>query len=61
MRGCVLDFVRITSGLNSKAPVVWLYNNPVLSNAPLNWFRRTDFSEVLVIFPTSLLVNVQEV
>ena len=61
MRGCVLDFVGITSGLHSKAFVVWLFNNPVLSNAPLNWFRRTVCFEVLVIFPTSLLVNVLQV
>jgi len=26
-----LDFVGITSGLNSRAFVVWLFNNPVLS------------------------------
>ena len=58
MRGCILDFMGITSGLNSKAFVIWLFNNPVSSNAPLNWFRRTVCSKVLVIFPKSLLVNV---
>ena len=61
MRGYVWDFVGITSGLNSKAFVVWLFNNPVLSSAPLNWFRRPVCSEVLMIFPMSLLVNVLQV
>lgn len=61
MIGCVLDIVGITSGLNSKAFVVWLFNNPVLSNALLYWFIRAVCSEFLVIFPMSLLVIVLQV
>lgn len=56
-----MDIVGITSGLNSKAFVVWLFNNPVLSNAPLYWFIRAVCSEFLTIFLMSLLVNVLQV